>query len=190
LDEIEKAHPDVFNLPLQVFEEGRLTDSLGRVIDFRNTIILMTSNVGADTVRSAGTLGFVAAKEDSSYNSLRERLLGEVKKAFKPEFLNRIDDIIVFRPLTKEDLQGIVVMEIQHVTDRIKGRGIDITLTPEALDFLIEKGYDPLYGARPLKRTIQRYIEDTLSEEIIAGKFKEGSKLKVVRQGDALVFEQ
>ncbi len=190
LDEIEKAHPDVFNLLLQVFEDGRLTDSLGRVVDFRNTIILMTSNVGAEAVRSAGTLGFVAQKEDSSYNALRERLLSEVKKAFKPEFLNRIDDIIVFRPLTKVDLQGIVVMEIKQVTERLKGRGIDITLTPEALEFLIEKGYDPLYGARPLKRTIQRYIEDTLSEEIIAGKFKEGSKLNVVRQGDALVFEQ
>ncbi len=190
LDEIEKAHPDVFNLLLQVFEDGRLTDSLGRVVDFRNTIILMTSNVGADAVRSAGTLGFVAAKEDSSYNTLRDRLLNEVKKAFKPEFINRIDDIIVFRPLTKEDLQGVVVMEIAHVTDRLKDRGIDISVTPEALNFLIDKGYDPVYGARPLKRTIQRYIEDTLSEEIIAGKFKEGSKLKVVKQGDALVFEQ
>lgn len=189
LDEIEKAHPDVFNLLLQVFEDGRLTDSLGRVVDFRNTIILMTSNVGADAVRSSSTLGFVAAKEDSGYENLRERLLGEVKKAFKPEFINRIDDIIVFRPLTKEDLQGIVVMEVRHVVERIKDRGIDISLTPEALEFLIEKGYDPIYGARPLKRTIQRYIEDTLSEEIIAGKYKEGSVIKVVRSADGLVFE-
>jgi ATP-dependent Clp protease ATP-binding subunit ClpC len=190
LDEIEKAHPDVFNLLLQVFEDGRLTDSLGRVVDFRNTIILMTSNVGADAVRNAGTLGFVAQKEDSSYNALRDRLLNEVKKAFKPEFINRIDDIIVFRPLTKEDLQKIVMLEVQHVVDRLKARGILVTLTQEALNFLIEKGYDPMYGARPLKRTIQRYIEDTLSEEIIAGKFKEGSKLNVVHRGDALVFEQ
>ncbi|MEI7999423.1 MAG: AAA family ATPase, partial [Candidatus Omnitrophota bacterium] len=190
LDEIEKAHPDVFNLLLQVFEDGRLTDSLGRVVDFRNTIILMTSNVGAEAIRSTGTLGFVAQKEDSSYNALRDRLLNEVKKAFKPEFLNRVDDIIVFRPLTRVDLQGIVVMEIRYLVERLKDRGIDITLTPEALEFLIEKGYDPLYGARPLKRTIQRYIEDTLSEEIIIGKFKEGSKIEVKRQGDALVFEQ
>ena len=189
LDEIEKAHPDVFNLLLQVFEDGRLTDSLGRVVDFRNTIILMTSNVGAETVRSAGTLGFVAQKEDTSYNALRDRLLTEVKKAFKPEFLNRIDDAIVFRPLSKENLLVIVALEIKYVTERLKGRGIEITLTPEALEFLVEKGYDPLYGARPLKRTIQRYIEDTLSEEIIAGKFKEGSKITVVRRGDALNFE-
>ncbi|MBI3601931.1 MAG: ATP-dependent Clp protease ATP-binding subunit [Candidatus Omnitrophica bacterium] len=189
LDEIEKAHPDVFNLLLQVFEDGRLTDSLGRVVDFRNTIILMTSNVGAETVRSAGTLGFVAQKEDTSYNALRDRLLTEVKKAFKPEFLNRIDDIIVFRPLSKENLLVIVALEIKYVTERLKGRGIEITLTPEALEFLVEKGYDPLYGARPLKRTIQRYIEDILSEEVIAGKFKEGSKITIVRRGDALEFE-
>jgi len=189
LDEIEKAHPDVFNLLLQVFEDGRLTDSLGRVVDFRNTIVLMTSNVGAEAVRNSGTLGFVAHKEDSSYNALRDRLLNEVKKAFKPEFLNRIDDIIVFRPLTREDLQQIVELEIKYVVDRLKDKGIDITLTKEALEFLIDKGYDPLYGARPLKRTIQRYIEDTLSEEIIAGKFKEGTKINVVRRGDALVFD-
>ncbi len=189
LDEIEKAHPDVFNLLLQVFEDGRLTDSLGRVVDFRNTIILMTSNVGAEAVRNAGTLGFVAQKEDTSYNALRERLLGEVKKAFKPEFLNRVDDIIVFRPLTREDLQKIVALEVKYVTDRLKSKGIEISLSDEVLEFLIDKGYDPLYGARPLKRTIQRYIEDSLSEEIIAGKFKEGSKITVARRGDALVFE-
>ncbi len=189
LDEIEKAHPDVFNLLLQVFEDGRLTDSLGRTVDFRNTVIIMTSNVGAELVRNAGALGFVAQKEDTSYQAMRDRLLGEVKKAFRPEFLNRIDDIIVFKALTKEHLQVIVGLEIKYVTDRLKDRGIEVSLTQEAMDFLIEKGYDPLYGARPLKRTIQRYIEDTLSEEIIAGRFKEGSKVQVVRKGDALTFE-
>ena len=189
LDEIEKAHPDVFNLLLQVFEDGRLTDSLGRTVDFRNAIIIMTSNVGAELVRNAGSLGFVAQKEDTSYQAMRERLLGEVKKAFRPEFLNRIDDIIVFKALTKEHLQVIVGLEIKYVTDRLKDRGIEVNLTQDAMDFLIEKGYDPLYGARPLKRTIQRYIEDTLSEEIIAGRFKEGSKVQVVRKGDALTFE-
>ncbi len=189
LDEIEKAHPDVFNLLLQVFEDGRLTDSLGRTVDFRNAVIIMTSNVGAELVRNAGSLGFVAQKEDTSYQAMRERLLGEVKKAFRPEFLNRIDDIIVFKALTKEHLQVIVGLEIKYVTDRLKDRGIEVNLTQEAMDFLIEKGYDPLYGARPLKRTIQRYIEDTLSEEIIAGRFKEGSKVQVVRKGDALSFE-
>ncbi len=190
LDEIEKAHPDVFNLLLQVFEDGQLTDSLGRRVDFRNTIIIMTSNVGAETVRNSGTLGFVAQKEDGTYNGMRDRLLGEVKKAFKPEFINRIDDIIVFRPLSKEHLQEIVKLEVQKVVTRLKDRGIDITLTPEALNFLIDKGYDPLFGARPLRRVIQRYIEDTLSEEIIAGRFKEGTKLNVVRKGDeTLSFE-
>ncbi len=189
LDEIEKAHPDVFNLLLQVFEDGQLTDSLGRKIDFRNTIIIMTSNVGAETVRNSGTLGFVAQKEDSSYLGMRERLLSEVKKVFKPEFINRIDDIIVFRPLSKEHLQGIVKLEVNKLVARLKDRGIDVSLSQPAMDFLIEKGYDPVFGARPLKRVIQRYVEDTLSEEIIAGRFKEGSKLNVVRKDDELAFE-
>ena len=188
LDEIEKAHPDVFNLLLQVFEDGQLTDSLGRKVDFRNTIIIMTSNVGAEHIRNSGSLGFVAQKEDTTYNAVKERLLNEVKKAFKPEFLNRIDDIIVFRNLTKEDLQEIIKLEINEVIERLKGRGIDISMSLEAMDFLMEKGYDPLYGARPLKRTIQRYVEDMLSEEIISGRFKEGSKVTVVRRDDNLVL--
>ena len=188
LDEIEKAHPDVFNLLLQVFEDGQLTDSLGRKVDFRNTVIIMTSNVGAEMIRNAGSLGFVAQKEDTSYNAVKDRLLNEVKKAFKPEFLNRIDDIIVFRNLTKEDLTEIIKLEVNEVIERLKGRGIDISLSPEAMDFLMEKGYDPLYGARPLKRTIQRYVEDMLSEEIISGRFKEGSKVTVVRRDDNLVL--
>jgi ATP-dependent Clp protease ATP-binding subunit ClpC len=188
LDEIEKAHPDVFNLLLQVFEDGQLTDSLGRKVDFRNTIIIMTSNVGAETIRSAGSLGFVAQKEDSSYNAVKERLLGEVKKAFKPEFLNRIDDIIVFRNLTKEDLTKIIRLEVDEVIARLKDRGLNISLSQEAMDFLMEKGYDPMYGARPLKRTIQRYVEDMLSEEIISGRFKEGSTVTLIRQDDGLVL--
>jgi ATP-dependent Clp protease ATP-binding subunit ClpC len=165
-----------------------LTDSLGRKVDFRNTIIIMTSNVGAETIRSAGSLGFVAQKEDTSYNAVKDRLLGEVKKAFKPEFLNRIDDIIVFRSLTREDLGTIIKIEIDEVIERLKGRGIDITLSPEAMEFLMEKGFDPVYGARPLKRTIQRYVEDMLSEEIISGRFKEGSKVTVVRQDNNLAL--
>jgi ATP-dependent Clp protease ATP-binding subunit ClpC len=188
LDEIEKAHPDVFNLLLQVFEDGQLTDSLGRKVDFRNSIIIMTSNVGAEVIRNAGSLGFVAQKEDTTYNAVKDRLLAEVKKAFKPEFLNRIDDIIVFRNLTKENLTEIIKLEVNEVIERLKGRGIDINLSPEAMDFLMEKGYDPLYGARPLKRTIQRYVEDMLSEEIISGRFKEGSKATVVRRDDNLVL--
>ena len=189
LDEIEKAHPDVFNLLLQVFEEGRLTDSFGRKVDFRNTIILMTSNVGADMLRKGGSLGFIAQKEDATYTDMKDRLLEEVKKTFKPEFLNRIDDTIVFKSLNKENLYQIVDLEIAELANRLKEKNIQITLTQEAIDLLIEKGFDPVFGARPLKRTIQRYLEDPLSEEIISGQFKDGSKIKVNRKNDTLVFE-
>jgi len=189
LDEIEKAHPDVFNILLQVFEEGRLTDSFGRKVDFRNTIIIMTSNVGAEMLRSRGSLGFIAQKADATYEDMKSRLLDEVKKVFKPEFLNRIDDIIVFKSLTKENLQDIIDIEIQEVAHRLKDKNISINLDKEAVNFLIEKGFDPVFGARPLKRTIQRYLEDPLSEDIIAGRFKEGSQIKVSTRNDTLVFE-
>ena len=189
LDEIEKAHPDVFNLLLQVFEEGRLTDSFGRKVDFRNTIIIMTSNVGAEMLRSRGALGFVSQTGDMNYQDMKSRLLDEVKKVFKPEFLNRIDDIIVFQSLTRENLVEIVDIEIAEVAKRLKDKDIQIELTREALDLLIEKGFDPVFGARPLKRTIQRYMEDPLAEEIISGRFQEGSKIKVLRRNDTLVFE-
>jgi ATP-dependent Clp protease ATP-binding subunit ClpC len=189
LDEIEKAHPDVFNVLLQVFEEGRLTDSFGRKVDFRNTIIIMTSNVGATMLRSSGALGFLSQKEDATYNDMKSRLLDEVKKVFKPEFLNRIDDIIVFKPLTRENLNEIIEIEVNEVAERLREKDIHIEMTPEAKELLIEKGFDPVFGARPLKRTIQRYLEDPLAEEIIAGQYKEGSKVKCVRKGDTLVFE-
>lgn len=187
LDEIEKAHPDVFNILLQVFEEGRLTDSLGRKVDFRNTIILMTSNVGADMLRKQGSLGFVALKEEITYEHMKDRLLEEVKKTFKPEFLNRVDDIIVFKSLTKENLHSIVELEIADVVKRLKDRHIEVQLTKDAMELLIEKGFDPVYGARPLKRTIQRLLEDPLAEELLLG-LKEGSKVKVSRKGEQLVF--
>jgi len=189
LDEIEKAHPDVFNLLLQVFEEGRLTDSFGRKVDFRNTIIIMTSNVGADILRNKGSLGFVAQKADATYSQMKERLLEEVKKTFKPEFLNRIDDIIVFQSLTRENLMKIVDLEIAEVVKRLEERDIKIELTQKATDFLMDKGFDPVFGARPLKRTIQRYVEDPLAEEIISGHFKEGSKIKICCDKDALTFK-
>ncbi|MCR4337940.1 MAG: ATP-dependent Clp protease ATP-binding subunit, partial [Candidatus Omnitrophica bacterium] len=189
LDEIEKAHPDVFNLLLQVLEEGRLTDSLGRKVDFRNTIILMTSNVGAEMLRSRGALGFVSPKGDATYIEMKNRLLEEAKKVFKPEFLNRIDDIIVFKSLTRDDLYKIVDLEIQEVSKRLKEKGIKVELTQEAIELLIEKGFDPVFGARPLKRTIQRYLEDPLAEEIISGEYKEGSKIKVGRKEEVLAFQ-
>lgn len=189
LDEIEKAHPDVFNLLLQVFEEGRLTDSFGRKVDFRNTIIIMTSNVGADLLRKTGSLGFKAQKEDVTYEDMKNKLLEEVKHTFKPEFLNRIDDIIVFRSLLKEDLMRIVELEIDHVGARLKEQGMTLEVSKEAKEFLIEKGFDPVFGARPLKRTIQRYLEDPLASEIISKRFQDGARIKVARKRDELVFE-
>ncbi|MBF0479608.1 MAG: ATP-dependent Clp protease ATP-binding subunit [Candidatus Omnitrophica bacterium] len=189
LDEIEKAHPDVFNLLLQVFEEGRLTDSLGRKVDFRNTIILMTSNVGAEMLKKQGSLGFGKQNDDVNYDHMKSRLLDEVKKHFKPEFLNRIDEIIVFKSLTRENLDKIVQLEIKGVFGRLKDKNIELDIPADTIEFLITKGFDPIYGARPLKRTLQRYLEDPLSEYIISGQVKDGQKIKAVLKGDTVVFE-
>ncbi|MCK9603688.1 MAG: ATP-dependent Clp protease ATP-binding subunit [Candidatus Omnitrophica bacterium] len=189
LDEIEKAHPDVFNLLLQVFEDGRLTDSFGRKVDFRNTVMIMTSNVGAELIRKSGSLGFKTQKEEVTYQEMKDKLLDEVKRTFKPEFLNRVDDIIVFRSLLREDLQRIVEIEIGYVTERLKEQGISLEISQEAKDFLIEKGFDPVFGARPLKRTIQRFLEDPLASEIISKKFKQDSQVKVTRKNEELIFE-
>jgi len=190
LDEIEKAHPDVFNLLLQILEEGRLTDSFGRKVDFKNTIMIMTSNIGAEMLKKQGSIGFKNQQEEANYQSMKDRLLEEVKKTFKPEFLNRVDDIIVFRSLTKEDLSTIIDIEIAEVEKRLHEQDIAIELTREAKDFLIEKGFDQVFGARPLKRTIQRFLEDPLAEEIISGQFKKGGFVKVTSKVDHLVFEQ
>ena len=189
LDEIEKAHPDVFNLLLQVLEDGRLTDSFGRKVDFRNTIMIMTSNVGAELIRKQGSLGFKSQKEEMTYQEMKDKLLEEVKHAFKPEFLNRIDDIIVFKPLAKDDLYKIVDIELGYLGDRLKEQKISLELTQGAKDFLIEKGFDLVFGARPLKRIIQRFVEDSLAQDIIAKRFKEGSQVKVDRKNETLVFE-
>ena len=189
LDEIEKAHPDVFNILLQVFEEGRLTDSFGRKVDFRNTLVIMTSNIGAQMLKKQGAMGFKTSEEETGYQQMKGRLLDEVKKTFKPEFLNRVDDIIVFRKLTKEDLFKIVDLEINEVQRRLHDQDITIILSKAAKDFLIEKGFDSIFGARPLKRMIQRFLEDPLSEEIIRGQFKKGGHLKVDAKVDHLVFE-
>ena len=189
LDEIEKAHADVFNLLLQVYEDGRLTDSFGRKVDFRNTVIIMTSNVGAELIRKQGSLGFKSQKEELTYQDMKERLLEEVKHTFKPEFLNRIDDIIVFRPLVKDDLYKIVDIELGFVIERLKEQKLTLEFTKAAKDFLVEKGFDPVFGARPLKRIIQRFIEDPLAQDIIAKHFKEGSHIKVDVRNGALVFE-
>ncbi|MEK6715566.1 MAG: ATP-dependent Clp protease ATP-binding subunit, partial [Candidatus Omnitrophota bacterium] len=190
LDEIEKAHPDVFNLLLQVFEDGRLTDSFGRKVDFRNSIIIMTSNVGTEIIRKQGSLGFKAQSEEVTYQEMKDKLLDEVKRIFKPEFLNRIDDIIVFRALAREDLNRIIEIELKEVAKRLSEHKISLDVSPEAKELLMEKGFDVQYGARPLKRTIQRFLEDSLAEEIISARIKEGAKVKVLRKRDELVFEQ
>ena len=190
LDEIEKAHPDVFNILLQVLEEGRMTDAFGRRVDFKNTIIIMTSNIGAEALRKQGALGFKPeSKEREDYKDMKNRLLDEVKKTFKPEFLNRVDDIIVFHALTKEHLSEIIDIEVKEVKKRLKEQDIEMVLDEEAKKLLIEKGFDPVFGARPLKRTIQRFLEDPLAEEIIAGVFKKGSKVKITKKGEALAFK-
>jgi ATP-dependent Clp protease ATP-binding subunit ClpC len=198
LDEIEKAHPDVFNILLQILEEGRLTDSYGRRVDFRNVIMLMTSNVGAEIVRKGGSLGFKATAEDVSYNQMKDLLLEEVKKVFKPEFLNRLDEVIVFHPLAKEHLEKIVDIEMEYVNERVREQGFEVVLTPKAKEFFIEKGFDPVFGARPLKRVMQRFLEDPLAEDIIRGTFSDKIKqkgqdeiaqVKATRKGEILKFE-
>jgi len=189
-DEIEKAHPDVWNMLLQILEEGKLTDNVGRVVNFRNTIILMTSNVGSDTIKKQSTLGFSPITDETSYEKMRERILEEAKKTFRPEFLNRLDDLIVFRALTKPDLIQILDLEISKVMQRLKARNIVLQLDEKAKDFLVGKGYDPQYGARPMRRAVERSLEDPLAEEILKGSFHEGEPILVSVENDKLTFSQ
>ena len=188
-DEVEKAHPDVMHLLLQILEEGKLTDSLGRKIDFRNTIIIMTSNVGAELLKKQTSLGFGAAKLDESHEGMRDKVMEETKRVFKPEFLNRLDDIIVFHSLQKSDLEQIVDLEVKKVVDRLKAKDITMVLESDAKEFLIIKGYDPQYGARPMRRAVERYLEDPVAEEILRGSYEPGQHLLVVRDGEKLAFK-
>ena len=189
-DEIEKAHPDVMHLLLQILEDGKITDSLGRKIDFRNTIIIMTSNVGAETLKRQTTMGFGAVKPlgEHEYDVMRDKLLEEAKKAFKPEFINRLDDIIVFHQLTKPDLMKIVDLEVDKVFQRVKAKEVHIELETTAKEFLIEKGYDPTYGARPMRRAVERYLEDPFAEELLRGNVKAGDIVHVSAVEGKLVF--
>ncbi len=187
-DELEKAHPDVWNILLQILEDGTVTDSLGRKIDFRNTIIIMTSNVGAEFVKKGNLLGFSNQSDEISYDTLKEKMLEAAKKTFKPEFLNRLDDLIVFRSLAKADMAQIVHVEVSKVSDRLKSRSVKIELTQEAIDFLIEKGYDPVYGARPLRRAVEKYLEDPIAEEILKGQIKTDQIVSVAVKDGALTF--
>jgi ATP-dependent Clp protease ATP-binding subunit ClpC len=189
-DEIEKAHPDVWNMLLQILEEGKLTDSLGRVVNFRNTIILMTSNVGSDTIKKQSSLGFSPITDESSYERMRDKILDESKRVFRPEFLNRLDDVIVFRSFTKPDLIQVLNLEVGKVLDRLRKKNLRLELDEKAKDFLVEKGYDPQYGARPMRRAVERFFEDPLAEEILKGAVHEGEMISVTAEKDKLVFKQ
>jgi ATP-dependent Clp protease ATP-binding subunit ClpC len=189
LDEIEKAHPDVFNMLLQIMEEGRLTDSFGRHVDFRNTIMIMTSNIGADLIKGGGGFGFGKRDEQASFENIKSVLMKEIERYFRPEFINRLDEVIVFRPLTKEDLETIVVYETNRVVERLKEQGYTVELDQSAKDFLIEKGYNPDFGARPLRRAIGTFIEDPVSEMLLSGELKEKNHIKVShKEGEEHLF--
>ncbi len=188
LDEIEKAHSDVFNMLLQIMEEGRLTDSFGRHIDFRNVILIMTSNVGANLIRSSGGLGFMKKTEEQTYEKMKEMLMSEVERHFRPEFLNRVDEIIVFNSLTRKDLEQIIHIELSKVRERLAEKNVELKLTQEALDLLINRGHHVEYGARPLRRAIERYIEDPLAEEILKGSFEEGGIVEAYVENDEISF--
>lgn len=188
-DEIEKANPEIFNILLQIMEEGRLTDAQGRVVDFKNTIIIMTSNLGARMIASQGGIGFGDKKEEGlSYQEIKHRVMEEVKRVFTPEFLNRVDEIIVFRPLKQKEIEQIVELLMKETKNRLKEHGMDIELTPEARAFIAREGYDPNFGARPLRRAIQRLVEDPLSELILSGTFKEGDRIIVTLEDGKISF--
>ncbi|MFC1668198.1 ATP-dependent Clp protease ATP-binding subunit [Chlamydiota bacterium] len=188
-DELEKAHPEVINILLQVIEEGKLTDNVGRGVNFRNTVIIMTSNVGVDLIKKKSTVGFQEQEDAADYRSMKDKIMGEVKKVYKPEFLNRIDDIIVFHQLSCEHLSQIVEIEVSKLQNRLNEQKIRIDLDVSAREFLIEKGFDPIYGARPLRRAIQRYIEDPLSELLLSGGIESGKQVKVLRKETSLEFK-
>ncbi|HWB54800.1 MAG TPA: ATP-dependent Clp protease ATP-binding subunit, partial [Tepidisphaeraceae bacterium] len=184
LDEVEKAHPDVFNMLLQIMEEGRLTDSFGRHVDFRNVVMIMTSNIGSELIKGGGNVFGLHSKakgasEERTYQSIKETVMKEVERYFRPEFIGRLDDVIVFRPLSRENLENVVEMELKKVTKRLRDHGLHIEMTKEAKDFLIDKGTNADFGARPLRRALEQNVEDPLSEEILRGNFKGKNLIKI-----------
>ena len=191
LDEIEKAHPDVFNILLQIFDDGHLTDAKGRRVDFRNSIIVMTSNIGAELIRKGTAIGFTSHSDETKtqqlgYEKMKEKLLGELKKTFRPEFLNRIDGVVVFHSLTKEHIRKIVDLMLATVTTQLSEKEIKLEVTEAAKDFLGEKGYDEVFGARPLRRVIQDMIEDKLSDSLLRGEFQPGDTAVVDLEGEEI----
>ncbi|HEY40443.1 MAG TPA: AAA domain-containing protein [Dehalococcoidia bacterium] len=193
LDEIEKAHPEVFNTLLQLLDDGRLTDGHGRTVDFKNTVVIMTSNAGVELIRRESGIGFGrqkgAAAEQRSYEDMKEKVMAEVRKTFRPEFLNRLDEIIVFHELTEEHLRHIVELMVKDLQQRMIERKLDIVLTEEARSWLAKTGYDPLYGARPLRRAIERYVENPLSSKVLGGEFKDGDTVVVDLEDEQLTFK-
>ena len=189
-DEVEKAHPDVFNVLLQVLDDGHITDSTGRVVDFKNTVIIMTSNAGAENIVAPKTLGFATSTDEKqSHENMKSKVMDEVRRIFKPEFINRIDEIIVFHMLNKEQIGKIVDIMINTVNKRtLEQMKISIELDDEAKKYIVDKGYDEKYGARPLRRTIQNELEDNIAEKILEGKIKEGNKVKVTVKDGKLDF--
>ena len=188
LDEVEKAHPDVFNILLQVLDDGYLTDSKGRRVDFRNTILIMTSNIGATAIRDDKTVGFGAKDPQADFNAMKSRMLDELKKAFRPEFLNRIDETVVFHSLNKAELHEIVKIMTKTVLSRIKDQGIDVKITPAGIDAVAAAGFDPEYGARPIRRALQTGVEDQLSELLLTGQAKTGDLIQIGAKKGKLTF--
>ncbi|MBA4386383.1 MAG: NDP-hexose 4-ketoreductase [Verrucomicrobia bacterium] len=189
-DEVEKAHPDVMHMMLQILEEGKLTDSLGRQVDFRNTVVILTSNLGYDTGKKSAGLGFSGGSDDTNYERMKEQMIEQSKRAFKPELLNRFDDIVVFRQLGMADIDQILDLELEKVRQRLSAKGKQLTLSKTAREFLIGKGYDVSMGARPLRRAIEKYVEDPLAEDLLRGEYGEGETIEVVMSGKALKFRQ
>jgi len=193
LDEIEKAHPEVFNSLLQVIDDGRMTDGHGRTVDFKNTVIIMTSNAGAELIKRETAIGFATRRDTAraqkqGYEDMKEKVMGEVKKTFRPEFINRLDEIIVFHELTEEQLRHIVELMVKDLKERLAERKLGVELTDKAKSWLAKEGYDPLYGARPLRRAIERYVENPLSNKVLSGEFKEGDTILVDLKGNELTF--
>jgi ATP-dependent Clp protease ATP-binding subunit ClpA len=178
-DEIEKAHPDVFNAMLQILDDGRLTDGQGRTVNFKNTVIIMTSNVGSNIIHESGPIGFSVNAKNGKHDDVRKRLLDALRQTFRPEFLNRVDDIIVFNPLSREHLSKIIDIQLHRVTGLLAARGITLEITQAAKDVIMSDGYDPNYGARPMKRSIQRLIQDPLAKQLLEGKFLAGDTIVV-----------
>jgi len=189
-DEIEKAHPDVFNMLLQVLDDGRLTDSLGHVVDFKNTILIMTSNLGTSLIGKRTSPGFLQESDESSYEKMKDRVMEELKRAFRPEFINRIDDIIVFHALSVEHIKVIIRLMVERINKQLVEKGIELVLTPAAETALVEKGYDPIYGARQLRRTIQKHVEDPLAEAIVRSQVPESARIEVDIEGGNFVFRE